>query len=33
MADHSILNTLKNSLREETLKGVRAMRFPVGQIL
>jgi CRP/FNR family transcriptional regulator len=33
MADHSILDTLNSSLRKEMLEGVRAMRFPAGQIL
>lgn len=33
MADHSILDTLDNSIRKGTLEGVRAMRFPAGQIL
>jgi CRP/FNR family transcriptional regulator len=33
MADHSILDTLNSSLRKEMLEGVRAMRFPAGQVL
>ncbi|MBO6849577.1 MAG: Crp/Fnr family transcriptional regulator [Marinobacter sp.] len=33
MASHSILDTLTNSLRKETLETVRVARFPPGQIL
>lgn len=33
MARHSILDTLNDSLRKDTLEGVQAMRFPPGQVL
>ncbi|WP_226597161.1 Crp/Fnr family transcriptional regulator [Marinobacter nauticus] len=33
MARHSILDTLNDSLRKDTLEGLQAMRFPPGQVL
>ncbi|RKR79633.1 Crp/Fnr family transcriptional regulator [Marinobacter nauticus] len=33
MARHSILDTLHDSLRKDALEGLRAMRFPPGQVL
>ncbi len=33
MAKHSILETLSDSLRKDTLAGLSTHRFPAGQIL
>ncbi len=33
MAKHSILETLNDSLRKDTVTSIRAMRFPPGQVL